>query len=301
MLIDKINLNLLRIFEKVYETKSMTRASQELFMTQSGVSQNIKHLEEILDLKLFDRVKQRLLPTEKASILYENCKKNLRGIEQTLLQVTGKEEELMGSVSIGLPIEFGNNLVLPLLHELGEKYPKVTYRIKYGLGNSINKELLSGGLDFAFVDNFNFDKRIKLKKITDEALVMCASESYMKKIGPVINKKGFFEELDYLDYLPDAFVTRSWFKHHFNMSQLNLNLRASLFDVSGLSKMITLGMGVGVLPLYFVEALSKRGQKLVQFQGSGKPLQNAISVAWLEGKTRSAASEFLFNYLTTSF
>ncbi|MEC8625059.1 MAG: LysR family transcriptional regulator, partial [Bdellovibrionota bacterium] len=104
MLIDKINLNLLRIFEKVYETKSMTRASQELFMTQSGVSQNIKHLEEILELKLFDRVKQRLLPTEKASILYENCKKNLRGIEQTLLRVTEKEEELMGSVSIGLPI-----------------------------------------------------------------------------------------------------------------------------------------------------------------------------------------------------
>ena len=53
MLIDKINLNLLRIFEKVYETKSMTRSAQELFMTQSGISQNIKHLEEILNLKLF--------------------------------------------------------------------------------------------------------------------------------------------------------------------------------------------------------------------------------------------------------
>ncbi|MEC7181255.1 MAG: LysR family transcriptional regulator, partial [Bdellovibrionota bacterium] len=200
MLIDKINLNLLRIFEKVYETKSMTRASQELFMTQSGVSQNIKHLEEILELKLFDRVKQRLLPTEKASILYENCKKNLRGIEQTLLRVTEKEEELMGSVSIGLPIEFGNNLVLPLLHKLGEKYPKVTYRIKYGLGQSINKELFSGGLHFAFVDDFNLYKIIKLKKITDETLVMCASESYMAKFGPIKNKKSYFENLDYLDY-----------------------------------------------------------------------------------------------------
>ena len=74
MLIDKINLNLLRIFEKVYETKSMTRSAQELFMTQSGISQNIKHLEEILNLKLFDRIKQRLIPTEKATILYKNCK-----------------------------------------------------------------------------------------------------------------------------------------------------------------------------------------------------------------------------------
>ena len=54
MLSDKINLNLLRIFEKVYETKSMTRASQELFMTQSGVSQNIKHLEEILEREVGD-------------------------------------------------------------------------------------------------------------------------------------------------------------------------------------------------------------------------------------------------------
>ena len=301
MLIDKINLNLLRIFEKVYETKSMTRSAQELFMTQSGISQNIKHLEEILNLKLFDRIKQRLIPTEKATVLYKNCKRSLHEIEKTLLDVTGKDEELMGSVSIGLPIEFGNNLVLPLLADLGKKYPKITYKIKYGLGLSINNELLNGSLDFAFVDNFNFDKRIKLKKITDETLVMCASESYVKKIGPVKNTKDFFQELDFVDYLPDAFVVRSWFRHHFKMTQMQLNLRASLFDVSGLSKMINLGMGVGVLPLYIVETLKKRGHKLYLFKGSGKPLKNAISVAWLDGKTRSAASDFLFNHLTTSF
>ena len=301
MLIDKINLNLLRIFEKVYETKSMTKSAQELFMTQSGISQNIKHLEEILNLKLFDRIKQRLLPTEKATILYKNCTKNLHEIEKTLLDVTGKNEELMGRVSIGLPIEFGNNLVLPLLADLGTKYPKITYKIKYGLGFSINDELLNGGLDFAFVDNFNFDKRIKLKKITDETLVMCASESYIKQKGPVKNTKEYFQDLDFVDYLPDAFVIKSWFRHHFKMTQLQLNLRASLFDVSGLSRMIILGMGVGVLPLYFVETLKKRGHKFYLFKGCGKPLKNAISVAWLEGKTKGAASDFIFNHLTTSF
>ena len=45
------NLNLLRIFESVYRLGSMTKASKELFMTQSGVSQNIKNLEELLEIK----------------------------------------------------------------------------------------------------------------------------------------------------------------------------------------------------------------------------------------------------------
>jgi DNA-binding transcriptional LysR family regulator len=88
MLIDKINLNLLRIFEVVYKTKSMTKASKELHMTQSGVSQNIKHLEELLGVILFDRVKQRPVPTHKAKVLYKVASQNLLEIEKALIEIT---------------------------------------------------------------------------------------------------------------------------------------------------------------------------------------------------------------------
>ena len=57
MLIDQLNLNQLRIFESVYRTQSMTQAAVELGLTQSGVSQHIRALEDVLGLSLFDRIK----------------------------------------------------------------------------------------------------------------------------------------------------------------------------------------------------------------------------------------------------
>lgn len=66
MIIDRINLNHLRVFECVYRTKSMTIAAEELHLTQSGVSQHIRSLEESLDIRLFDRIKHKLVPTGEA-------------------------------------------------------------------------------------------------------------------------------------------------------------------------------------------------------------------------------------------
>src|SRR6185437_1423130 len=115
MIIDHINLNHLRIFECVYRTKSMTEAAKELHLTQSGVSQHVRTLEEVLELKLFDRVKQRLIPTAPAETLFKRCSEALYGIEETISELRGGQQSLSGSVTIGMPIEFGNNVVLPLL------------------------------------------------------------------------------------------------------------------------------------------------------------------------------------------
>ena len=84
MLIDQINLNQLRVFESVYRSKSMTHAARELHLTQSGVSQHIKALEDVLELKLFDRIKQKLVPTPSAKELYASTAKSFEDIVSEL-------------------------------------------------------------------------------------------------------------------------------------------------------------------------------------------------------------------------
>src|SRR5262245_56732646 len=129
MFIDNINLNHLRVFECVYRTKSMTQASQELHLTQSGVSQHIKAFEDSLGTRLFDRIKQKLVPTSQANQLYKRCRDSLFGIERTLSEIKGAEKQLIGTVKIGMPIEFGNNLIVPLLAKFGREHPLVRFRL----------------------------------------------------------------------------------------------------------------------------------------------------------------------------
>ena len=155
MLIDQINLNQLRVFESVYRTKSMTHAARELHLTQSGVSQHIKALEDVLALKLFDRIKQKLVPTPSAKELYKHTAKSFEDIETILNRLKKTDKELTGVVSLGVPIEFGNNIVIPLLFEFQKKHPKVKFKIRQGFPFEMNRLILDGELDFAFVDSFS--------------------------------------------------------------------------------------------------------------------------------------------------
>lgn len=293
MLIDQINLNHVRIFETVFRTGSMTLAAQELSLTQSGVSQHIKSLEDVLEIQLFDRINQRLVPTAQAVVLYENCNLGLMNIEKALSQVTGRDTQLSGTVSIGMPIEFGINLVMPRLAEFAKKNPFIKYKLRLDFANEMNEGLLRGDIDFAFVDEFTMDRRITVEKVYDECLELCIGTDLLKerekKLGSKLTRQ-FFEGLDYLDYQQGEPVLRMWFAHHMKAKNIELNMRAYVMDVQGLSRLILSGLGAGILPSHYVEKLIKDGEKIHVFKGSGKPLQNAISVAYLEQRSHSQAT-----------
>lgn len=299
MLINTINLNHLLIFETVYRTKSMTRAAEELHMTQSGVSQHIKHLEEVLDIKLFDRIKQKLIPTQKADYLYKECSPNLYSIEKAFHEIKGAEKNLAGTIAVGIPIEFGNSFVLPLLAEFGKANPEIKFKIRYGLAPQMNEFLLDGTLDFAFVDSFSLDKHIKSLMVYQETFELCAHKDYLKAQKFEQEDRDFFERLEYVDYSLDNTILSMWFKHHFSFKNLRFNVRASLFDVEGIFVLIQNGLGAGILPGHLLDK-SKEADKIVRFKGKGKPLLNEISVAFLEEKSQTPLIKHALKFLTDS-
>jgi DNA-binding transcriptional LysR family regulator len=301
MIIDSVNLNHLRVFECVYRTRSMTSASSELHLTQSGVSQHVKSLEDMLGVRLFDRIKQRLVPTTQGTILFQSCSEGLNQLEQGLWKIKGEGNELGGTVSIGLPTEFGNNVVMPLISKLGKKHPHVKFRLALGFVSAMNEGLLRGELDFAFVDDFSPDRRVTTEKVYDEILDLCISDELLKKKGaPKQQNKKFFESLDYIEYQEGEPVLRRWFAHHLDSRNLTLNVKAVGLDAQGVGRLIQTELGAGVLPHHLVVKLQKEGHKLHRFKGSGKPLKNAISVAYLGGRTHSPAAVAALEFLKDS-
>lgn len=298
MIIDNINLNHLRIFERVFRARSMSDAARELHLTQSGVSQHIKSLEEGLGLRLFDRVKQRLVPTAAAASLYEACSEGFRNIETSVLAIKDGDCRLSGVVGIGMPIEFGNNILLPLLSEFCKKHPHVRFALRYGFATEMSEGIVSGALDFAFVDAFSLDKHIHVEKIYDETLHLCASRDHLKTRGLQKNAREYFETLEYVDYQAGEPVLRKWFKHHLKeRAVIKLNVRATVMDVQGVASLIVNGVAAGVLPGHLVEKLEREGHRLVVFKGCGKPLKNAISVGYLAERTYSQAARAALDYL----
>ena len=213
MILDQINLNYLRIFEAVYRTRSMTQAAQELHLTQSGISQHIRSLEDSLDIKLFDRIKQKLIPTEEGKKLYDNIFPQLKNLEQALLSVTAKDHLLRGEVTLGMPVVFGLNVIIPKLVEFGKMNPELTVNIRFELGHALNNMLLSGEVDFAFVDDFTMDSQVRTEKVYDEGLKMVCSEEYFKskkKEVASLSGKDLYESFEYIAYQKGEPIIRTW-------------------------------------------------------------------------------------------
>ncbi len=300
MIIDNINLNYIRIFECVYRTQSMTLAAQELHLTQSGVSQHVKSLEEMLGVQLLDRIKQKLVPTSAGTTLYKQCSKSLTEIEQALWQIKGGDKELSGTVAIGMPIEFGNNVLMPLLSRFCRKNNRVKLKIKLDFASSMNEQLLKGELDFAFVDEYKMDGRITTEKVYDEILELCALESAVDPKVSSKNPRKYFESLQYVEYQEEEPILRMWFAHHLDARNIALDVRATVMDVQGLARLILEGLGAGVLPGHLYQKLTKEGHRIHRFKGCGKPLKNAISAAYLRERTHSPAALAALNFLKSS-
>lgn len=297
MLIDQVNLNHLRIFESVYRTRSMTLASKELHLTQSGVSQHIKSLEEVLGVQLFDRINQRIVPTRSGAQLYTLCSKGLSEIEQALFEIKGLDRELSGMVVIGMPMEFGNNIVMPKVAEFAAKHPKVRFAFKIDFASAMNEMLLKGEVDFAFVDTYNMDRRIQTERVYDEILQLCIRPDRMDAPEPSKPDSKYFEQFEYVAYQEGAPLLKMWFDQHLKGRPPELNVRATVMDVQGMANLILLGVGAGILPGHLVHKLARDGQDLAVFQGCGKPVKNTLSVAYLEGRTQTPAAREALEFL----
>jgi DNA-binding transcriptional LysR family regulator len=75
-----INLNQLRIFQAVTETRSFTRAAEVVHLTQPGISKHIKQMEEYYGVPLFDRLGKKVALTQTGEILFEATREIMASI-----------------------------------------------------------------------------------------------------------------------------------------------------------------------------------------------------------------------------
>lgn len=97
-----INLEWYRTFKAVYEEGNLTSASEVLFSSQPGVSLHINNLEAYVGYKLFERTSRKMIPTERAIILYDYIIDALRKLEQTEQYFSTSKTNKRKTLSIGM-------------------------------------------------------------------------------------------------------------------------------------------------------------------------------------------------------
>lgn len=139
-----INLNQLRVFYHAAKLQNFTRASEELCITQPGVTAQVRHFEENSNLVLFKKKGRKVFLTEEGKILLSYAKK-MFDMEKELEDVIEELRELRrGVLKIGTTKAYARLFMPVLISNYHQRYPNI--RIKLDEGSS--REMIYSLLDF---------------------------------------------------------------------------------------------------------------------------------------------------------
>jgi DNA-binding transcriptional LysR family regulator len=145
-----MELRQLRTFQTVARLMSFNRAAEILNYSQSAISTQISLLEQELDVKLFNRLGNRICLTEAGRMLVGYSQKLLDIEQETLSKVSGKEEA-QGSISIRIPQSIATYLLPSVLSKFQARYPKVGFDVGTCAYEALIHETKTGITDLAFL------------------------------------------------------------------------------------------------------------------------------------------------------
>ena len=163
-----IDLELYRVFYVVAKNKHMTKASEELHISQPAISQSIKKLEEQLGGTLFLRSNKGMELTDEGKMFYEYVKGALELINNAENEFTSFKDLSKGEIKIGCSTTLTKLILLDAIKEFHLKYPNVNIIITNGLTADLINDLKLGKLDFIIYNEGNVkETSLNLKLIKE--------------------------------------------------------------------------------------------------------------------------------------
>lgn len=162
-----INFELYRIFYVVANNKNMSRASEELFISQPAISQSIRKLEEQLDVSLFLRSNKGLELTKEGKNFYDYIKGAIELIQSGENEFKNFKQLNVGEVKIGASTTLTKLLLINAIKRFKNDYPNIKITIVNDLTKNLMLDLKKGIVDFVvFNEAEKEEKEVKLTPLT---------------------------------------------------------------------------------------------------------------------------------------
>ncbi|HCL81876.1 MAG TPA: LysR family transcriptional regulator [Nitrospiraceae bacterium] len=161
----------LKVFCTVAETKSFSKTSEIIHLTQPAVSLQIQALEEIYETKLFDRSSSFINLTPAGEILYRYAKEILALYAETEKEIGKITGLIKGSITIGASTTIGNYVLPSVISDFKKTQPKIKVNALIGNTKRVVDFLNSGIIDLGLVEGETAKHKIKTESIIQDELV----------------------------------------------------------------------------------------------------------------------------------
>lgn len=238
-------------------------ASEKCFVTQPTISMQIQKLEEELGVRIFDRTKQPVIPTEIGASIIAQARKTLREAQTILQIISDQKDALSGELRMGIIPTLAPYLLPSLYRRIKDKYPQLSLIVKESITEEVLRELKSNRLDCGIVVTPLKDPSIKEDVLFYEELFV-----YVTEKNSLFDKKYVLaDEIDpnQLWLLEEGHCFRS---QVLNLCELrkssDLHFKYETGNIETLRRMVDKSDGITILPELAVMEFDAAQRKLVK-------------------------------------
>jgi DNA-binding transcriptional LysR family regulator len=285
-------LNQLQVFLKIAETGSVTKASEELHLTQPAVSIQLKNLQDQFDMPLTEVIGRKIYITEfgkEISAAAENIINLVNAIETIALAYIG---HLAGKMKISV-VSTGKYVMPYFLSDFLKIHEGVDLMMDVTNKSKVLESLENNTVDFALVSILPNNLNIEKIDLLQNKLYLVGNMEL--KFPKQLSTKKMFEKLP-LIFREMGSGTRQTMERFIEQSHISPHKKMELTSNEAVKQAVIAGLGYSIMPLIGIRnELSSGELKIIPVKGL--PIKTTWSLIWVKGKKHSPACIALLNYL----
>ena len=224
MHISRVDLNLFIVFEAIYTEGTVTRASQQLNLTQPAISHALNRLRSMFDDPLFVRQGNSMVSTPLARSIIEPVRQALRGLEMALTD-NGKFDPSLATKQFNLALRdvLESTVLPPLLESITRQAPEINLAAIQVERRELVSELAAGTLDVAIDMLLPLPPEIRRQQISRDTTVVLARKGH-----PVVQRALDLEQYLQAEHILASSRRKGMGLEDFELSRLGLQRRIRL-------------------------------------------------------------------------
>jgi len=250
----------LKVFCIVAETKSFSRASEIIRLTQPAVSLQIQALEEMYGTKLFNRSGCVITLTKAGEMLYKYAKEIISlysAAEKEIGEFTGLTK---GVISVGASSTIGNYILPYVVADFRRKYPKVGVHLHVGNTKNVVDYLNAGNIDIGLVEGEVRKQKLVVEKLIPDEMVLIMSPHHPWAKRSVVSVMSLAKEP--MIFREEGSGTRQMIEKYFSkhgISSQQLKIALIMGSTESIKGAVEEGLGVSIVSRWAAKKESRFG------------------------------------------
>lgn len=285
-------LNQLQIFLKIVQTESVTKASEELHLTQPAVSIQLKNFQDQFDIPLTEIIGRKIYITDFGKEIAEAAEAIIDQVQAINYKTLAFKGQLTGRLKISV-VSTGKYVMPYFLADFLKQHPGIELEMDVTNKNKVTASVEKNEVDFALVSILPAGIPVNSLDLLQNKLYLVGDTK--TKFNKKINGKDLLQNL-LLIFREKGSGTRQTMESFLEKNNIPVHKKLELTSNEAIKQALLAGLGYSIMPLIGIRN-ELHNNELQIIPVKGLPIKTTWRLIWHKSKKHSPVAQSFLNHL----